>query len=85
MSAYSEAIAVLRVPSTGPSFPAKKIDLLQSYSPKDSSLPGLRHAEIVNRNIVLGKQSHGNHEARLGAVRDARSKLPRLCEVVAEN
>ena len=79
VSAYSETIAIFRMPSTEPII-SDKVDLANFYSTQRFNLPGLR-AEIVNR-IVLGNKVI-DHE-RIWGVRDIPLEIAAVYEVVGE-
>lgn len=77
VSAYSETIAIFRMPATEPSI-SGKAQLAAFYSTQRFNLPGLR-AEIVNR-IVLGDKVI-DHE-RVRGVHDAPIEVAAVYEVV---
>ena len=79
VSAYSETIAIFRMPSTEPII-SGKVELAKFYSTQRFNLPGLR-AEIVNR-IALGNKVI-DHERILG-VRDTPIEIAAVYEVVGE-
>jgi hypothetical protein len=79
VSAYSETIAIFRMPSTEPII-SGKVELAKFYSTQRFNLPGL-HAEIVNR-IALGNKVI-DHERILG-IRDTPIEIAAVYEVVGE-
>jgi hypothetical protein len=79
VSAYSETIAIFRMPSTEPII-SGKVELAKFYSTQRFNLPGL-HAEIVNR-IALGNKVV-DHE-RIWGVRDTPLEIAAVYEVVGE-
>ena len=79
VSAYSETIAIFRMPSTEPII-SGKVELSRFYSTQRFNLPGL-HAEIVNR-IALGNKVV-DHE-RIWGVRDTPLEIAAVYEVVGE-
>src|SRR6266550_1910479 len=79
VSAYSETIAIFRMPSTEPII-SSKIELAKFCSTQRFNLPGLR-AEIVNR-IVLGNKVI-DHE-RVSGVRDTPLEIAAVYKVVGE-
>jgi hypothetical protein len=79
VSAYSETIAIFRMPSTEPII-SGKVELAKFYSTQRFNLPGL-HAEIVNR-IVLGNKVI-DHERILG-VRDTPIEIAAVYEMIGE-
>jgi hypothetical protein len=79
VSAYSETIAIFRMPSTEPII-SGKVELAKFYSTQRFNLPGLR-AEIVNR-IALGNKVI-DHE-RIWGVRDTPLEIAAVYEVVGD-
>src|ERR1700682_2742320 len=79
VSAYSETIAIFRMPSTEPII-SGKVELAKFYFTQRFNLPGLR-AEIVNR-ISLGNKVI-DHE-RIRGVRDTPMEIAAVYEVVGE-
>jgi len=79
VSAYSETIAIFRMPSAEPSILGKR-QLTEFYATQRFNLPGLR-AEIVNR-IVLGDKVI-DHE-RVWGVRDGPIEVVAIYEVVGD-
>jgi hypothetical protein len=79
VSAYSETIAIFRMPSADPSISGKR-QLAEFYSTQRFNLPGLR-AEIVNR-IVLGDKVI-DHE-RVWGVRDGPIEVAAIYQVVGD-
>jgi len=81
VSAYSETIAIFRMPSTEPII-SGRVELARFYSTQRFTqrfnLPGL-HAEIVNR-IALGNKVI-DHERILG-IRDTPFEIAAVYEVV---
>ena len=73
VSAYSETIAIFRMPSTEPII-SGKVELAKFYSTQRFNLPGL-HAEIVNR-IALGNKVIDHGASWVFAT--PRLKLPRF-------
>ena len=79
VSAYSETIAIFRMPSTDPII-SGKVELAKFYSTQRFNLPGLR-AEIVNR-IVLGNKVID--QERIFGVRDTPIEIAAVYEVAGE-